>query len=234
MSEENTPTANKTPFRRLGLVRSIKKSGSTSTPVSREVLSTPISALGSNPNFDKNVSSESSPSPLTHQMRPIKSTCSDGTSDPEDNVEVAAPVTPINIRASSKKTRLSLSQSWRNRITQKKELQNIKRRKLMDEVEKCEEVEETRSCVPPDRDPCIALATTSSEGVDKLKPSSIKQQIQEVKESISIWRTGCIEALNDLQTRRGTGDMESLLNMLQIPFELVNFDREAQEFLDPD
>ncbi|KXJ77614.1 hypothetical protein RP20_CCG007048 [Aedes albopictus] len=200
-----------------------------------EVLSTPISALGSNPNFDKNVSSESTPSSLTHQMRPIKSTCSDGTSDPEDNVEVAAPVTPINVRASSKKTRLSLSQSWRNRITQKKELQNIKRRKLMDEVEKCEEVEEIKSCVPPERDPCIALATTSSEGVDKLKPpSSIKQQIREVKESISIWRAGCIEALNDLQARRGIGDMESLLNMLQIPFELVSFDREAQEFLDPD
>lgn len=104
----------------------------------------------------------------------------------------------------------------------------------MDEVEKCEEVEETKSCIPPERDPCIALATTSSEGVDQLKPSSIKQQIQEVKESISIWRTGCIEALNDLQARRGTGNMESLLNMLQIPFELVNFDREAQEFLDPD
>lgn len=231
MSEANTPTANRTPFRRLGLARSIKRAGFADRA---EALSTPKSALPSHA-VDENVLVSSSPNPTANQMRPIKSTCSNDTSDQEDNVETPAPVTtPIAVRSSSKKTRLSLSQSWRKKIVQKKELQNIKRRKLMDEVEMCTEPEEIDSCV--EQEPSHSrVETKSTEDKPYSKPpSNIKLQIQEVKESISVWRNGCIAALNDLQERRGTGDMESLLNMLQIPFDLVNFDSETQEFLDPD
>lgn len=168
-------------------------------------------------------------------MRPIKSTCSIGASDSDDDDGGSAPVTPATTKSSSKKTRLSLSQSWRNKITHKKQILHIKRRKLMDEVEKCSEPEISEENASNDTGIDPSLKKAPSEIIaDCSKPSSIRQRIEEVKESISVWRVGCVQALNDLQERRGSGDMESLLNMLQIPLDLVNYDQENQEFIDPD
>ncbi|XP_065080178.1 uncharacterized protein LOC135703014 [Ochlerotatus camptorhynchus] len=230
MSSTNTPIQNKTPFRRLGLARSIKRTGSASVT---DITNTPTSALASP--AECNVSSENMPSSDAHKMRPIKSTCSIGANSDTEDDNGTTPVTPANTKSTSKKTRLSLSQSWRNKITHQKQMLNIKRRKLMDEVEKCSEPEISEDNATKDTDTLPRLKESPCvNSADSSKQSIIRQRIQEVKESISVWRVGCVQALNDLQERRGSGDMESLLNMLQIPFGLVNYDQENQEFLEPD
>lgn len=230
MSSTNTPTLNKTPFRRLGLARSIKRTGSVAVT---DTTNTPTSALAGPAKC--NASSENVSSSDANKMRPIKSTCSIGASDSEDDDGGATPVTPVNTKSTSKKTRLSLSQSWKNKITHQKQMLNIKRRKLMDEVEKCSEpdISEDNASNEIETPPRLQEAPCVSSS-DCPKPSSIRQRIQEVKESISVWRVGCVQALVDLQETRGTGDMESLLSMLQIPHDLVNYDQETQEFIDPD
>lgn len=105
----------------------------------------------------------------------------------------------------------------------------------MEEVEQCSEPEIGQDDASNETDALPRLNETPCENsADCSKPSTTRQRIQEVKESISVWRVGCVQALKDLQERRGSGDMESLLNMFQIPFDLVNYDPECQEFLDPD
>lgn len=228
MSNAKTPTLNKTPFRRLGLARRIKRtsvdfSSSTNTPTST-LTTTAVSNAS-----PANVSSLD-----TQPMRPIKSTCSIDASDSEDD-DVSTPVTPVNTKSIiSKKTRLSLSQSWRNKITHKKQMQNVKRRKLLGEVEQCSEPTTSEDNAENNDHILPKLEGPSPKSEDGSKPSSVRQRIEEVKESINVWRVGCVQALNDLQERRQSGDMESLLNSLQIPFDLINYDRENQEFLDPD
>lgn len=167
-------------------------------------------------------------------MRPIRSTCSIGD-DSNDDDDVSMPVTPVNTKAVSRKTRLSLSQNWRNKITSKKQMLNVKRRKLLGEVEMCSETDITEENVAKIANTLPNLGEDPNlNSLDCSKPSTTRQRIEEVKQSIDVWRVGCIQALTDLQEIRGSGDMESLLNSLQIPFDLVNYDRENQEFLDPD
>lgn len=186
-------------------------------------------------------------------MRTIKTISTDDSSYTADkNGDIPTPDTPVNVETSSKKTRLSLSQSWKNKITQKRQLHTLKRRKLLDTVDKysepdkadsvihsesdiCSETEHVENAIPSKSDSNSGLSILTADRSPISEPTSkTKQRIQEIKESITVWRAGCVAALTDLQERRNTGDMESLLNMLQIPLEIVNYDRETQEFLDPD
>lgn len=224
MCNADTPTRNKTPLRRLGLARSIKRKGSdtviqtTHTP--KSVLITPDE--WNTPLEDVSCSND-------HKQRLMRSTSSIATSDSEDDgsIQIAA----VNKRSTSKKTRLSLSQSWRNKIA----IKQMNRRNLMDEVNKYSEHDTNEDQARNNIDTHSSLKkTTCLINADGSNMSTIKQRIQEVNESITVWRAGCVQALKDLQERRGSGNMESLLQMLQIPFALVHYDEENQEFLDPD
>lgn len=128
--------------------------------------------------------------------------------------------------STAKRTRLSLSQSWKEKIVRKKEL-NIKRRKILQEVEHSSDSE-----MPVETAAELPLLETK-EATDA-KISSTKQKIAEIEATITVWQQGCVQALNDLQQLQGVESMESLLAMLQIPHDLVDFDSENQEFLDPD
>lgn len=180
--------------------------------------------------------------PITPRPRPIKSTCSpdeDNDSDEEmvtipallsssmQEVPVRSPITPATSKRMStdKRTRLSLSQSWKQRIVRKKEL-SMKRRKILQEAENCLNSEMPVEHAEPAR-------VDTKESTDE-KISSTKQKISELEATITVWQQGCVQALTDLQKLQGAESVQSLLDMLQIPHDLVNFDSENQEFLDPD
>lgn len=80
----------------------------------------------------------------------------------------------------------------------------------------------------------VELPVLETKEATDAKISSTKQKIAEIEATITVWQQGCVQALNDLQQLQGVESMESLLAMLQIPHDLVDFDSENQEFLDPD
>lgn len=186
--------------------------------------------------------------PITPRPRPIKGMRSPNEDDDSDTemvtipallssssmqeeVPVSSPITPATSSAgrrmsTAKRTRLSLSQSWKEKIVRKKEL-NIKRRKILQEVEHSSDSEMPVETV-------VELPVLETKEATDAKISSTKQKIAEIEATITVWQQGCVQALNDLQQLQGVESMESLLAMLQIPHDLVDFDSENQEFLDPD
>lgn len=152
------------------------------------------------------------------RMCPIKSTCSIEDSDSDETDHKATLCTPeLSIQSTSalKRTRLSLSQSWKNKIIAKK-MRNLKRRKLLDETD------------------CTSGFASDEEVRNVMNIPSMSSKIAELESSIVIWRKGCIEALKDLLEKSNHDSMESLLDMLGIPHKLLQYDNSEQIFLDPD
>ncbi|XP_039438693.1 uncharacterized protein LOC120419891 [Culex pipiens pallens] len=232
MNNLNTPTASKkTPFHRLGLTRSLKKpeteSPNTSTP--SKVAPSTSEPITPRPRPIKGMRSPNEDDDSDTEMVTIPALLS--SSSMQEEVPVSSPITPATSSAgrrmsTAKRTRLSLSQSWKEKIVRKKEL-NIKRRKILQEVEHSSDSEMPVETV-------VELPVLETKEATDAKISSTKQKIAEIEATITVWQQGCVQALNDLQQLQGVESMESLLAMLQIPHDLVDFDSENQEFLDPD
>ncbi|XP_055610262.1 uncharacterized protein LOC129757158 [Uranotaenia lowii] len=223
---DSTPVRNTvTPLRRLGLTRSGLRTNSETnfrTPL--------INATRSEENYETPEGKNATP----RGLRPIKSTSS---SDDIEEDTTDSPITPCassSSKCSLKRTRLSLSQSWKQKIVNRKHISSLKRRKLIDEVETCSSVDNITGKDNFDAIADIGLVAENSKNQSSPN-SATEEKIEDLRRNIKIWQDGCIQALNDLQSKRGdAGDMESLLRMLQIPFEVVNFDCENQVFLNPD
>ncbi|XP_055615839.1 myb-like protein V [Toxorhynchites rutilus septentrionalis] len=206
MQHEETP--NKKPIR-LGLTRSIKR----------------LNQEENNENSQKICSASSNEECSTpkriltpKKLRPIKGTCSvEDSDDEEESSQCYSPATPIFNKSTSKRTRLSLSVGWKNKVTQRKQSE-LKRRQLTNE----------------DEFNSLSREYEEEEPASDRDDNKTKQKIAELKQSIDIWREGCIQALRDLQERQGIDDMEVLLDMLQIPHNIVSYDSASQAFLYPE
>ncbi|XP_058811867.1 uncharacterized protein LOC131676656 [Topomyia yanbarensis] len=219
MNKSNLETPTRRPLRRLGLQRSLKM-------LKPHQSITVHGCLTASSNTEPLTDYIAQTPPLLHSITPSCSAEDELAEAPKHTLTRSETLkTPSNIRSSLKRTRLSLSQTWKNRVINKKEL-NIKRRKLLDEVEAYSESTEKVTSLKSDE--------STSDKREAMHSTNVHEKIVELKKSINIWRQGCVQALNDLQERRGTGNMTSLLSMLQIPHDLVNYDTTDELFLDPD
>ncbi|XP_053698441.1 uncharacterized protein LOC128745399 [Sabethes cyaneus] len=214
-SNVNTPNPNsKTPFRTLGLRRSAVKQ--VKADVSESACLNDLNE----------VDDEYLQTPL--QMRPIKGTCSVGDSDSDemDRATVSTPAISVDKQSRLKRTRLSLSQSWKTKVISKP-MRNFKRRKLLDEIESSSS--SNSFTLPADH-----IDSTADDGAkNRTNISAMSQKIADLESNIKIWKKCCAQALKDLLEKSSYNTMESLQDVLGIPHNLIYYD-DSEQTIDPD
>ncbi|XP_055526659.1 uncharacterized protein LOC129719186 [Wyeomyia smithii] len=209
-----TPNS-KTPIRTLGMRRSL----------TRTIIKTfaPITYSPSIDGATQLIDVQSSPQIYSED------TCTRDNEFNENGIDKTPGNTPepsINFETRIRRSRLSLNQRWKNEAISKK-VRRLKCRRLLNEVESKNSEGSLLSAEHLSFTTCVRASNS-------LNVSALSQKNADLMSKIILWRNCCVQTLENLLEKSSCDNMESLLDALGIPSDLIRYDRSQQIFLDPD